>query len=471
AEEFVQRFFEAQQDFNLVSCELLLPPGSVGFVVEMNGAGLAWLMDAFPVFIAVSSQAARGGRAVTIAIGGPRAYVPSAVREAVAWLLAGPRVAAAPASSAFPRRLGGGLPESPVDLASTQEYGSPPDVVSGLAAERAEEAADGLSPTQPALSRSTELCVEHLAVAAGDATAVAGSRRARQSLGARRVVGALEKDEPFVVIRSFGRAGVLESMALSFFEKAAVPVFLALCPEDPSFHEYMEVCGAQGEDVYGKCVSRVLLVPSGTARATRSLLAIAREAGREGVFVCDDNVKGFFVHTSGAKRDPEAAPAKTYLTPAQVRQWLRGIPQDVRDSGSVAASCHTIQMGPGKYRQAVFQRAHDSRRVRSRDLPSVLEAHVSQGCLYGAFSYLAVGLGPGCLPADCAGANPRCDSELTVRLWMLGHSWLRYRISADKVSCAGGQLALFKGSEAKRVANEKRNERRILKWALKDARE
>eukprot|EP00959_Pyramimonas_sp_CCMP1952_P474623 9503771-Pyramimonas_sp.AAC.1 len=149
AEEFVQRFFEAQQDFNLVSCELLLPPGSVGFVVEMNGAGLAWLMDAFPVFIAVSSQAARGGRAVTIAIGGPRAYVPSAVREAVAWLLAGPRVAAAPASSAFPRRLGGGLPESPVDLASTQEYGSPPDVVSGLAAERAEEAADGLSPTQP----------------------------------------------------------------------------------------------------------------------------------------------------------------------------------------------------------------------------------------------------------------------------------------------------------------------------------
>eukprot|EP00959_Pyramimonas_sp_CCMP1952_P101975 2132601-Pyramimonas_sp.AAC.2 len=98
-----------------------------------------------------------------------------------------------------------------------------------------------------ALSRSTELCVEHLAVAAGDATAVAGSRRARQSLGARRVVGALEKDEPFVVIRSFGRAGVLESMALSFFEKAAVPVFLALCPEDPSFHEYMEVCGAQGE--------------------------------------------------------------------------------------------------------------------------------------------------------------------------------------------------------------------------------
>ena len=271
--------------------------------------------------------------------------------------------------------------------------------------------------------------------------------------------------------RSFGRPFAMRKWISSWLTKHHVPYVVGLCLSDPELPGYLPFAA--------ESTGWTVWMPAGTWRATPWLLRLARQAEVKMLWLVDDNVRA--VQVSYVDHVEETYTLSTMPT-AQFLRFLRRAAKDCARTGAVACSVSTT-VNPFLTRPRAGRRAKEDygKRPNSRGLDECLKFSRDNGILYGAWtgfvveqflSWNACGAQPSgvLLPSSSQGRNTICDSEITMRLFMSGASWLKYKgiITPKARTVKGGQ---HRYSKRMRRRSVKQNSLRILTWAWKHRRD
>jgi len=250
---------------------------------------------------------------------------------------------------------------------------------------------------------------------------------------------------------------------MMLFSSKDISFLLALCAEDPEIDGYLSYVA--------EAVEKILWAPAGTWRATPWIMRAAKLAGVQFTWLIDDNVKSIYCGGYGG-----SALSECELTRGQLLAWMRRAASDCAKHQAVA--CTVSSTGnPFFNRKYAGERREDTGKARARSMLAIMKNHVKNtGLLFGAWTGFdpkrflshACGAQPAgvLLPSATAGKSTIDDTEITVRAYMTGATWLRYKgIMVRKPRTKkGGQNMHFKNKAARRRC-VLQNSLRVLRWA------